>query len=44
MFETGTILDNKYQIQAHLGTGGMGEVYRVLDPGARSGLRAQNFE
>ncbi len=31
MFETGTILDNKYQIQTHLGTGGMGEVYRVLD-------------
>ena len=31
MFEIGTILDNKYQIQAHLGTGGMGDVYRVLD-------------
>ncbi len=31
MFENGTILDNKYQIQTHLGTGGMGEVYRVLD-------------
>ena len=31
MFKTGTILDNKYQIQTHLGTGGMGEVYRVLD-------------
>ena len=31
MFEIGTILDNKYQIQGHLGTGGMGEVYRVLD-------------
>ena len=31
MFKTGTILDNKYQIQEHLGTGGMGEVYRVLD-------------
>ena len=31
MFENGTILDKKYQIQTHLGTGGMGEVYRVLD-------------
>ena len=31
MFEIGTILDKRYQIQAHLGTGGMGDVYRVLD-------------
>ncbi len=31
MFEIGTILDKRYQIRAHLGAGGMGEVYRVLD-------------
>ena len=31
MFENGAILDKRYKIQTHLGTGGMGEVYRVLD-------------
>ena len=31
MFEIDTILDKRYQTLAHLGTGGMGEVYRVLD-------------
>ena len=31
MFEIDTILDKRYQIQTHLGTGGMGDVYRVLD-------------
>ena len=42
MFAIGTILDKRYQIQAHLGAGGMGEVYRVLDQDRECALKILN--
>ena len=44
MFKNGTILDKRYQIQAHLGTGGSGRSLSGFRPGSRPGVRAQNFE